>query len=129
LTLPLSSSRTDFWQALDALLQAPSTLVIDRPRGFRHPRFTDFVYPFDYGYLEGTTSADGEGLDVWLGAAASGKALAACRVCGVIASIDLDKRDAELKLLLDCTADEMALIEKIYNRIDCIRGLLVIRPA
>lgn len=124
---PLSSVRTDFWQALDALLQAPSSLVIDRPRGFRHPRFTDFVYPFDYGYLEGTTSADGEGLDVWLGEAAAGKPLPECRVMGVIASVDLDKRDGELKLLLDCTADEMARIEAIYNRIDCVRGLLIVR--
>lgn len=123
----LSSSRTDFWSALDALLQSPSKLVIDRPRGFRHPRFTDFIYPFDYGYLEGTTSADGEGLDVWLGGGSAGKALAACRVTGVIASVDLDKRDSELKLLLDCTAAEMALIEKIYNRIACVRGLLIVR--
>lgn len=124
---PLSSVRADFWQALDALLQAPSTLVIDRPRGFRHPRFTDFVYPFDYGYLEGTTSADGEGLDVWLGAAAADKPLLECRVMGVIASVDLDKRDGELKLLLDCTEDEMLRIEQIYNRIDCVRGLLIVR--
>lgn len=120
--------RADFWLALDALLPT-SQLVIDRPRGFRHPRFTDFVYPFDYGYLDGTLSADGEGLDVWLGVAAEGKALLDCRVSGVIASVDLDKRDAELKLLLDCTLEEMQNIEKIYNRIDCVRGLLVVRES
>ena len=118
--------RDDFWQALDALLPA-SQLVIDRPRGFRHPRFTDFVYPLDYGYLEGTLSADGEGLDVWLGKAAEGKPLSECRVRGVIASVDLDKRDAELKLLLDCTVEEMLAIEHIYNRIECIRGILITR--
>lgn len=121
-----ASHRDDFWLALDALLPE-SQLVIDRPRGFRHPRFTDFVYPLDYGYLEGTLSADGEGLDVWLGQAAEGKPLNECRVCGVIASVDLDKRDAELKLLLDCTAEEMQAIERIYNRIECIRGLLICR--
>ncbi|SFN38284.1 inorganic pyrophosphatase [Formivibrio citricus] len=121
-----TNNRDDFWQALDALLPQ-SQLVIDRPRGFRHPRFTDFIYPLDYGYLEGTLSADGEGLDVWLGVAAEGKSLADCRVCGVIASVDLDKRDAELKLLLDCSDEEMLAIEKIYNRIECIRGLLIVR--
>lgn len=121
-----ASHRDDFWLALDALLPE-SQLVIDRPRGFRHPRFTDFVYPLDYGYLEGTLSADGEGLDVWLGLAAEGKPLTECRVCGVIASVDLDKRDAELKLLLDCTAEEMQAIEQIYNRIECVRGLLICR--
>ncbi len=121
-----ATNRNDFWLALDALLPQ-SSLVIDRPRGFRHPRFTDFVYPLDYGYLDGTLSADGEGLDVWLGVAAEGKLLADCHICGVIASVDLDKRDAELKLLLDCTPDEMLAIEKIYNRIECIRGLLISR--
>lgn len=123
-----AANREDFWQALDALLPQ-SDLVIDRPRGFRHPRFTDFVYPLDYGYLEGTLSADGEGLDVWLGVAAEDKPLDECRICGVIASVDLDKRDAELKLLLDCTLDEMRAIEQIYNRIECIRGLLIVRDA
>ena len=119
-------NREDFWQALDALLPT-SQLVIDRPRGFRHPRFTDFIYPLDYGYLEGTLSADGEGLDVWLGVAAEGKPLADCHVCGVIASVDLDKRDAELKLLLNCTEEEMLAIEQIYNRIECVRGLLILK--
>lgn len=121
-----ATNRDDFWQALDALLPQ-SQLVIDRPRGFRHPRFTDFVYPLDYGYLDGTLSADGEGLDVWLGVAAEGKSLVDCCVCGVIASVDLDKRDAELKLLLNCSEEEMRAIEQIYNRIECVRGLLVTR--
>lgn len=121
-----ASKRPDFWHALDALLPQ-ADLVIDRPRGTRHPRFTDFIYPLDYGYLDGTLSADGEGLDVWLGIGAENKALDECRVCGVIASVDLDKRDAELKLLLDCTPDEMRAIEQIYNRIECIRGLLIVR--
>ena len=56
----------DFWQALERLL-ASSTLVIDRPKGSRHPRFPDLVYDVDYGYLAGTTAMDGGGVDVWRG--------------------------------------------------------------
>lgn len=114
--------RSDFWEALDSLVSG-SRVVIDRPRGYAHPRFPGFVYPLDYGYLDGTTSVDGEGVDVWLGEAAMQH-----RVCGVIASVDLDKKDSELKLLLDCTPDEMDKIEDIYNTLPLVRGLLLVRP-
>jgi putative resolvase len=57
---------TAFWRALDALVAA-SAVVVDRPRGSRHPRYPASEYPLDYGYLEGTRSGDGAGIDVWLG--------------------------------------------------------------
>ena len=56
----------DFWDALDQLT-ADSEIVIDRPKGSAHPRFPNFIYPVDYGYLKGTASMDGGGIDVWLG--------------------------------------------------------------
>lgn len=56
----------DFWKALDELV-GQSKIVIDRPKGSVHPKFPDFVYKVDYGYLENTSSMDGEGIDVWVG--------------------------------------------------------------
>lgn len=56
----------DFWCKLDELVQS-GDLVIDRPQGSAHPRYPDIIYPLDYGYLAGTTAADGEGIDVWVG--------------------------------------------------------------
>jgi len=38
---------------------------IDRPIGSRHPEH-GFFYPVNYGYLPGTTAADGEELDAYL---------------------------------------------------------------
>jgi hypothetical protein len=55
-----------FWRALDALVAA-SAVVVDRPRGSRHPRYPERTYPLDYGFLDGTRSGDGAGVDVWLG--------------------------------------------------------------
>ena len=55
-----------FWKALDTLA-AESTVIIDRPKGSVHPKFADLIYPLDYGYLQGTASMDGEGVDIWLG--------------------------------------------------------------
>ncbi len=41
-----------FWTALSNLVRS-ATLRVDRPKGSRHPRYPDRVYPLDYGYLEG----------------------------------------------------------------------------
>ena len=88
-----------FWNALDQLL-ASSQVVIDRPKGMPHPRFPDMIYPLDYGYLAGTMSVDGGGLDVWVGTDSVREAKA------VICTIDLLKRDVEVKILLGCTETE-----------------------
>ena len=76
---------------------------IDRPKGNCHPRWRDFVYPLDYGYLSGTRAMDGGRIDVWCGT------LPERRVTGVILTIDLLKRDAELKRLVGCTPTEAAV--------------------
>ena len=81
-----------FWQRLDELLTSKK-IVIDRPKGSRHPRFSEIVYQLDYGYLEGTSSNDGEGVDVWLGSDVE-RGLDA-----VICTVDLDRGDAEMKLM------------------------------
>ena len=44
-----------------------SKIIIDRPKGAVHPKFSDFIYRVDYGYLDNTSSMDGYGIDVWVG--------------------------------------------------------------
>ena len=51
----MGSYNEDFWKALDELV-SNSEIVIDRPRGSAHPRFPDFIYKVDYGYLKDTAS-------------------------------------------------------------------------
>ena len=88
-----------FWHMLDRLV-AECDLVVDRPRGAAHPRYPEARYPLDYGYLAGTQSGDGDGIDVWLGS------LPERRVTGVICTVDGTQRDAEVKVLLSCTPQE-----------------------
>jgi inorganic pyrophosphatase len=90
---------SDFWEYLDRLV-ADTRLVIDRPRGSHHPRYPSIVYPVDYGYLEGTTTVDGAGLDVWAGT------LPQKNLTALVLTVDLHKRDVEIKLLLGCTGAE-----------------------
>jgi inorganic pyrophosphatase len=99
---------TDFWRAFDEMVAA-SRIKIDRPRGSVHPRYPDFIYPLDYGYLEGTTSADGGGIDVWVGSLEGGK------VTALVCCVDLQKRDVEVKILLGCTQEEAQAIIGIHN--------------
>ena len=89
-----------FWEKLEEVVAAHS-IVIDRPAGTKHPNYPDMTYPVDYGYLDGTVSADGGGIDVFVGS--SGQA----RIDGVAYTVDMIKKDAELKILLGCTPAEM----------------------
>ena len=92
-----------FWEALDALVGG-AEIVVDRPRGSHHPDFPEFVYELDYGYLKGTTSADSEGIDVWIGSDPRRQ------VTGALCTVDLVKHDAELKILVGCTAGDCAAL-------------------
>ncbi len=98
----------DFWEALDELTAA-CRLVIDRPRGSQHPRYSELYYPLDYGYLENTAAGDGLGIDVWLGS------LRPPILVGLICSVDLLKRDLEIKLLLGCTEAEKEIVLSFSN--------------
>lgn len=109
----------DFWHMLDRLV-AECELVIDRPRGSAHPRYPEVRYPLDYGYLAGTRAGDGDGIDVWVGS------LAERRVNGVICTVDAFQRDAEIKVLLACTPEEVKLALRVHNA-GQQRGILVER--
>ncbi|MGD8625685.1 MAG: inorganic pyrophosphatase [Anaerolineae bacterium] len=103
------NSRPDFWTKLDEMV-AGHELVVDRRRGSAHPRHGEWTYPLDYGYLAGTRSGDGEGIDVWVGSRP------AAGVNGVVCTVDLAQGDTELKLLLGCTAAEMQAILAVHNQ-------------
>jgi inorganic pyrophosphatase len=109
-----------FWESLDRLI-AQSRIVIDRPKGTCHPRYPELAYPLDYGYLDGTTSGDGGGIDVWLGASGTRD------LSAVILTVDAFKRDAEIKLLLGCSEEETQIALACSNN-DKMRALLVPRP-
>ena len=118
----MSSGKIDgaFWDVLDSLVR-DSELVIDRPKGSHHPRYPQIIYPVDYGYLKNTTSMDGGGIDVWRGSDAAGK------LDAMICTVDLKKKDSEIKLLIGCTRDEKKLIMEFHNLNEYMKGLLIER--
>jgi inorganic pyrophosphatase len=105
---PGMTERTDFWTSLQNLV-ATSRIVIDRPRGSRHPRYRDVEYPVDYGYLEGTSAGDGSGIDIFYGTS-GGDA-----ITGICCTIDALKRDAEVKVLYACTEQDISAIRQLMG--------------
>lgn len=103
-----SSEKEGFWTYIDELVES-SQIVIDRPKNSEHPQYPDLVYPLDYGYLDGTLAIDGGGIDVWVGSLDSRTA------CALVLTVDLKKRDAEVKILLGCTDTDQQVILNFLN--------------
>jgi inorganic pyrophosphatase len=109
-----------FWTRLDELIES-SEVVIDRPKGTRHPRYPDLVFPLDYGYLKGTIGGDGDGIDIWRGTAGHH------RLTAIAATVDMKKRDAEIKLIIGCTDEEIEIVKNFHNN-QYMSGIIITRP-
>jgi inorganic pyrophosphatase len=99
---------TLYWQEMGQLI-VTNKIIIDRSTGTPHPRYPQLIYPLDYGYLENTTASDGDGIDVWMGS------LQTKTLTGILCTFDKIKRDAEIKLLIACTNDDVQVIQN-FNR-------------
>lgn len=110
----------EFWQAIDSLV-SQSEIVIDRPKGTAHPRYPDFIYKVDYGYMKNTSSMDGDGIDVWVGSKKNQN------VDAIMCIVDLLKRDSEIKILIGCSEREKEIIYKTHNETENMKGILIRR--
>lgn len=109
----------EFWDALDELVGV-SEIVIDRSKGTVHPKFSDFIYKIDYGYLKNTSSMDGAGIDVWVGTGEK-------KIDAIMCIVDLLKRDSEIKILIGCTEEEKNIVYKTHNETQYMKGCLIQR--
>jgi len=114
----------NYWSTLDALIDS-SEIKIDRLKGSAHPRYPDYIYPYDYGFITDTNSTDDQEIDCWVGSKRSSK-LDSKHVDGIIVTFDPTKRDSEVKVLVNCTEDDMQKILKCHNR-GSMSGMLIQR--
>ncbi|MEE9157987.1 MAG: hypothetical protein V3U60_06340 [Gammaproteobacteria bacterium] len=72
--------------------------------------------------MKETSGSDGEAIDVWRGSLSDG--------CfdAVVCMVSLDKRDAEIKLLIGCTADEKQVIRAFHTGVS-VAAILIDRPS
>ena len=113
----MNSYNDDFWKALDELVDI-SEIVIDRPKGTAHPKYPNYIYPVDYGYLKNTSSMDGAEIDVWVGSGDK-------RIDAIMCTVDLMKRDSEITLLIGCKEEEKSIIYETHNDSHFMKGVLI----
>ena len=109
----------DFWRALDELVNN-SDIIIDRPKGTAHPKYPNFIYKVDYGYLKETSSMDGAGIDVWVGSGVK-------KIDAIMCIVDLIKKDSEIKILIGCTEEEKEMVYETHNETPFMKGVLLRR--
>ena len=78
------------------------------------------IYEVDYGYLKGTASMD-SGIDIRKD---SGNVQ---EVDAIICTVDLFKKDSEIKILIGCTEDEKQKICHLHNDFQYMKGILISR--
>jgi len=118
LNIESNVNNSDFWFALDKLV-SESKIIIDRPKGSRHPKYPDYIYPLDYGYLENTTSMDGGGIDIWKGTDGD-------YIDAIVCTVDILKKDSEIKILIGCTEEEKQLVLNVHNG-EYMEGIMIRR--
>lgn len=94
-----------------------------KPNGLRAERYANArrVEQLQYGHLRDTVSPDGGGIDVWRGSLREG------RCDAVICTVDLMKRDSEIKLLIGCTGEEKEKLIRFHNGLEYMKGRIIRR--
>jgi inorganic pyrophosphatase len=98
----------NYWEMLQKIIKEKG-ITIDRKEGTQHPRYPDIIYVVDYGYINNTKSMDMNEIDVFVG---KGKGQT---INGVFCSIDISKNDSEIKVVIDCTDEEVKAISNQLN--------------
>jgi inorganic pyrophosphatase len=108
----------DFWEYINKLVKE-NEIIIDRPKGTKHPNYNNIIYEFDYGYIGNTKTTDGGGIDVFKGS------LHNRNVNTIICTIDLLKKDIEIKILVGCTVIEKMKIYDFLNNSEYMKAIII----
>jgi inorganic pyrophosphatase len=63
---------------------------------------------------------DGAGIDVWVGSNQK-------KIDAIICTVDLMKKDSEIKILIGCTEEEKAIVYETHNETQFMKGVLIRR--
>jgi inorganic pyrophosphatase len=97
-------------------LIADRGIVIERPGGHAHPLYPDMIFPCDYGHIPGTSAADGEEVDVFVGTIQT----------GLVGLVDLTHQPSEVtepKLMMNLSRVDANRILAFLDRGDPPPGL------
>jgi inorganic pyrophosphatase len=112
----------NYWESLEKLLFT-NGITIDRPKGTKHPKYPDFVYVVDYGFINNTRSMDNNDIDVFVGEGDSNF------INGIFCTIDMLKNDSEIKVVLGCSKAEIEVISEFLNNSQYMKALYIERSS
>ena len=115
---PTMSHDTEFWEYLTKMVN-DNEIIIDRPKGTRHPKYENMIYDVDYGYLKNTKTTDNSGIDVFKGS------LHNKNVNTIMCTVDLQKNDIEIKILIGCTVIEKQKIYDFLNNSEYMKAVII----
>lgn len=95
------------WHHWEVLIES-NGIELDRPATSAHPQYPEIIYPLNYGYIRHTFSSDQQEVDVFAGSSDGG-------LVGLIATRDYRRNDRELKLLWQCTPQEIYMANGFIN--------------
>ncbi|HET6569618.1 MAG TPA: hypothetical protein VFG50_16755 [Rhodothermales bacterium] len=95
------------WEAWEAIIDAHG-ITTERARRTVHPTLPEIIYPIDYGYVNDTLGPDGVEVDVFVGTGNT-------KLVALIMTDDHRRADREVKLLYDCTPEEIYLVNGFIN--------------
>jgi inorganic pyrophosphatase len=96
-------------------------IIIDRPKGTKHPKYNNMLYVVDYGYIKNTKSMDNSGINIFVGSDNNKK------IDVIICIIDLLKKDSEIKILMGCTEEGKTKIYNFFNDSEYMKAIMVRR--
>ena len=85
---------------------------MDRPLGSKHPKFSELVYPLNYGFVPNTLAEDGEEIDAYI----VGVNYPVEEFTGNVIAVIIRKNDVEEKLVV--APDNTSFTkDEIYKRV------------
>ena len=98
----------NYWENIESLIRDYG-IPIDRKKGTSHPKYKEMIYPVDYGYINNTTAIDNNEIDIFTGTKKKEG------INGIMNTVDMKKKDAETKVIYNCTKKEIKEILRTKN--------------
>lgn len=109
-----------YWEVLEEFIRN-NEVSIDRKKGSSHPRYSNMIYPVDYGFIRGTKSMDNGGIDIFIGNEEKKS------INGIACIADRVKMDSEIKIIYGCNDDEVRSIMIFLNSSNFMKAIYIER--
>lgn len=109
-----------FWQKIDTFFLSGQLKVLHK-KGETHPKFSNMIYPVDFGRLTDISGTNPDGVSVYLGS--NERNTVTC----LIVAADILEKSLDVKILARCTEEEEIEVLHFLNQTDYQKTVLIRR--